>query len=757
MKTILISPDTRPELFNLTVNKIDSEGKIIGREYVPSIFDKDSFTDRDILKKKSAKGVAEIHNYQDKVEIWHELAGEKFKLAEQSIYLEYSLDGLKWTRSKTASTDHMTFSGFAHVDIDSETGKQTFTVGKTGYRVRCVWEVTRFPVYDNCFNDLRLDYSDYKGNVSDSSWVDNVRTIIFEPQGIKNTLVVDPYLGVETTATTITVDFDSGDTVTWTISDENASLIENTPIRVCVHEDYFCWYVYDSYMLRWQHDTAANTTGIAFASGNSYCTDANKVQIGSYDYYLYPATSDVNNNKTTYAAELADISITQDTGSAVTDRNWPGEIGAGTNGACYDGAFHVISDSSNAGKFTMDRARALFTTVIEEWPIMSGDPESPTEHLTFWDKMDSIADGHTPAYSAGGDTVAVNDTSLTLKEGTKGYGVEGLSGSFSFPSANNIDVDKGAITFDYYPNSGWGSESRFFFNAKLGDFSSRINGYNWQFDYGNLQTSFSVHDLNMVAGVKYSCHYFWYNAAGFSLVGLAINGKTLAIVYGTGESITLDSTMYILNYTSSNSSYDVNGVVDSFKIYDTTILPYGSFIPANIISGDVSYDMAHSDITLYSNVSSLDIGTTSVNDISNISNSAGTIAFQVDPSSSLSADETLFSAGTNFKIEWINADNDVKFTYGTATVQTSTSLPSGLDGKHWVVARYEANNTISIEIDGLIGSASASTAPTLGSAITWSSNVGMTKRTITSKQNTPQLWTANLTPLILPDFKSEVA
>jgi len=404
---------------------------------------------------------------------------------------------------------------------------------------------------------------------------------------------------------------------------------------------------------------------------------------------------------------------------------------------------------------TMDRARALFAMVIEDWPVMSGDPASPTEHLTFWDKMDSVSSGHTPEYSAGSDTVTVGGTP-TLEDGSKGDGTlfDADTESFSFPVADHITKESGTISFDYVPNeSGTPSAHRYLFNNNI-----RFRMYR---SSSNSSTYFEWDNIVIITVLSFVADQLTHIAFAWDIDTDDVLHQWImqdGVIVKTGSSAkgtyTLATTFYL---GGDNSSNNANGIIDNFKIYDTPILPYGTLIPANIISGDVDYDMAHDDITLYSNASGLDIGTTSVTTISNVSNSEGTIAFQVDPPSALSADETLFSAGTNFHIKWDDSDDDILFTYGSATVRTTTSLTAGLDGKHWIVARYEASGNISIEADGLVDSAAASTAPTLGAEIAWSSNVGMTKRTITNKEGTPQLFTANLAPLILPDFKSEVA
>ena len=244
MKITQINPELRPDLFFLPQDKLDAEGqaapildaegvdtgKVEQKYTVKAIVDKASIVDYDIIKRKSAKGIAEFRSYAEQTEIWHEIDGHKFKLADHAFYLEY-LDGEKWIRSKGSSTQIGEISIAAdgdiiRADVDSETGKYTFTLGKKGYTIRGVWVINRYQVYEDCFDDLQLDISDYTGNIDDSDWVDNVRTIVFESKGIKDKLVVDPYLGVDEQSDYIDVECD-GYTWHFTWSDWDAY-----PVRI---------------------------------------------------------------------------------------------------------------------------------------------------------------------------------------------------------------------------------------------------------------------------------------------------------------------------------------------------------------------------------------------------------------------------------------------------------------------------------------------------------------------------------------------
>jgi len=863
MKLTQVNPDTRPDLFKVRVPVLDVDGNPTYEDVVDpdtGVVTQEPVTewagvrvnpqfDSLSLSKRSARGIQDLRLYDDDTVLYHTLDadGVTYKVASQHVYLESLVAG-NWIRHSGIKEVTLPDVGKvnAHVDdtpsnanlvVDADwnpnNGKQTFTVARPGYLVRCVWVVTRHEQYD----DLKLDYSDYQGNVQDSDWIDNVRTIIFEPAGVQDTLLVDPYLILVEAATTITVDFDSGDSVVWTIATENAVLLENTSIRVCIHEDYFRWYVYDTYMLRWQHDTAALTTGADF-TGNTYCIDANKVQISTYDYYLYPATSTVNTNKITYATELADISTGITTGSAVTDLNWPDEIGTGTDGACFDGAFHVASDANNAGKITWDSTRNLPAVVIEDWPIMSGDPASPTEHLLFWDKMDSVTDGHTPEYSAGGDIVTVTNSPV-LDNGVSGDGVNfsTASSKFSIPSAVNINKDTGCISFDYAVNDATDiSHRKFLFLFSVGTddyFFARIDdntGGPLYFYYGNkLFNIDSFQSTYLQSGVFVNIKICWRQDGTAIWQAAFVNGKLIHQQY-IASGYQQDALATNADLCGFGTDNEIDGIIDNFKIYNTPILPYGSYIPANIISGDVVYSMAHGDITAYvhgdeTDTNSLKIGTgtitvtgaTHTTGPDGVADSALTV---VNATDKIYFPNNISSAGMIFISFWFKADFDtqtndvyrhiiggnqsgiiagdwylwwsypesriaIAFTDNTATEYHVyyNNLTHGVVQGEWNHYLFCINDSapvfgliynFGLILNGVLltpdtgsnsytnWSANRPTLHTNAYLLSWEGGDSYQAPgsihgvTITSDPNTPQLWTANGKPLILPDFKSEV-
>jgi len=848
LKTTQINPKTRPDLFYLPQDKLDAEGQAIPildedgvntgkveQEYtVKAIVDKLTAVDYDLVKRKSAKGIAEFRSYDELTEIWHEIDGKKFKLADHAFYLEY-LDKEKWVRSKGSSTsiDEISIAAqddIIRADVDSETGKYTFTLGKKGYTIRGVWVIRRYDVYDDCFDDLRLDTSDYEGNIEDSDWVDNVRTIVFENKGVKDKLVVDPYLDVATTSTTITCTFDSGDAVVWTISDEDAVLKEgNNPLRAVIHENYFEWTVYDTYMLRWQHDTGASTTGISL-SGNTYCTDANKVQIGSYDYYFYPATSANDTNSTTLAAELADISITQNTGSAVTDRHWPGKIASGTSGACYDGAFHVKSDSNNAGKFTIDRARALFATVIENWKWMSGDPASPTTYDTCRLKCGDNAASSTVVAATGTNAnwEAVSDGGNS-NTNTSGDHVDGASGS-------GLDTQNGTAYIDMsltgHANAFFktgaikiGMQPQFAYNDAADQtlFHVYIDANNYLmcwYDAGNDRFEFIVAWGGTTATVNLTAHtadgtlQVWdtiWCAWDSDNNNIAIwNGRETDAGSNTGTPSASNPSKFTIG-AKQDRSLPSDFILDDVLTLSDSIRNHGTYIPANIINGDVGYDMAHSDILLYwgceNNITEIGLKTVTYPDsdgfLSTDAKFIGTKGFEVVGNGgraimdcpAFSDQEqgrvslwykrtttrghlwSIYIDDDNYIYGRIESDDDLSFRIrANGTSYTTYANTSGevLAADGWVFLDFRwysdglmriFKNGVECSYDAQITSRPESLVGTFDKfGVAWEqqyntySSFGYYDQvTITSNPNTPQLWTANGKPLILTDFKSEVS
>lgn len=113
-----------------------------------------------------------------------------------------------------------------------------------------------------------------------------------------------PYLIIADNGTSITVDFTSSEQAVWTITTENAVLVENTPIRAVIFEDYFWWYCYPDKLIRYRHDTGASTTGMALDGGNTYCVSGNLTQIGSSEQYFYPCDSTIHGSLSAVDAQF---------------------------------------------------------------------------------------------------------------------------------------------------------------------------------------------------------------------------------------------------------------------------------------------------------------------------------------------------------------------------------------------------------------------------------------------------------------------
>ena len=437
--------------------------------------------------------------------------------------------------------------------------------------------------------------------------------------------------------------------------------------------------------------------------------------------------------------------ITDSKGAFVTDLNEPDML-VTNEPIASDGAYQIDVDATNHDAKLMFGQSEIKSAIILLEPtgsIRSGSISSPTEHrLLFWDcDSDTLNVGTGSVTKSGADY---------LSDGKRGKGVDIQSGdTVYFQSLNNIVAAQGGINFDFTCTGTATANARFFQHSSATDefqlywtSATVIAGH-----INQVAISFTV-DIDPLDSDLHNNWLCWDTADG--IVWLIIDGRVFIDYVAISAPDFSSGNLYI--GSASAGGNELNGIVDNVKIYTQPIVP-GSSIPGNLDS----YSDAHSTITMYSDDgSTLRIGSTSVNDISNIANDDGSISFQVDPSA-LSADETLFSAGTDFHIKYIHADLDILFTYGTATLQTIISIPSGLVGKHHILVRYKdtTDEIITLEVDGVRYTATSATAPTLGASIAWSVNVNMIEKAITDNEGTPQLLTAYGAPLHVSQITKE--
>jgi len=173
---------------------------------------------------------------------------------------------------------------------------------------------------------------------------------------------------------------------------------------------------------------------------------------------------------------------------------------------------------------------------------------------------------------------------------------------------------------------------------------------------------------------------------------------------------------------------------------------YGAYFTGNY--GIVNADVAHTQLLYYnSDGTTLDLGETSyTTTANNLGAGTGALSFWFDPTA-LSADEDLFNAATDFKVAWDDSESHIVFTYGTASITTSTAQVTA--ATH-VKVTWTASGEITMEVNGTSEDAvEASTAPTPGATMSFGTDV--TKIYITDNPQTPQVPCAGGVPITMPE------
>jgi hypothetical protein len=155
---------------------------------------------------------------------------------------------------------------------------------------------------------------------------------VFESEGKVLTVdepvfVVDPYLELAETATTITVTI-AAEVLVFTIATYDAVLIENTPARVKIQETNLLSTIYSDVMFQYG-------TGSSSVTGNSW--SAENIDT-NFDWFPLIALAYTNRAaRTSQYQNESDLTIT--TGTAVT--SGAGVTSIGTDGFGSDGAYHI--------------------------------------------------------------------------------------------------------------------------------------------------------------------------------------------------------------------------------------------------------------------------------------------------------------------------------------------------------------------------------------------------------------------------------
>jgi len=235
---------------------------------------------------------------------------------------------------------------------------------------------------------------------------------------------------------------------------------------------------------------------------------------------------------------------------------------------------------------------------LHEASVRTGTVGSEDEHLLVQWNCDS--DTLDVFDATDGDTVELGDSSFVL--GKRGNGIEipnsGDGVYITATDGNNVSLDTGAISFDFKQTETFAGYSRMFqFGLTSADFALYCpNAEGFTFRYAENSYSFDgpggsgVH-TNIFDGEWHNITLTWDK-----------DGKAILWLDGllTDDNVELAGNSPVPNgdnlYIASDAvDSGAGGIIDNFCIYDTPILPYGSFIPGNL----TDYSKAHSDITAY--------------------------------------------------------------------------------------------------------------------------------------------------------------
>jgi hypothetical protein len=579
----------------------------------------------------------------------------------QNVTLETSTDGITWASEPTVDRvidadgdgliDYLISTGASgYLQISSIYNWFTEGSGKQTYEFACPGKLGRVKltctIYDAEQAIINID--DFDGPV-DYTLTDDVAEWIFYPEGVADGGVVDPYIGVYDNGTSITVDFTSSEQAVWAIATENAVLVEDTPTRAVIHEDYYWWYCYPGKLIRFRHDTGASTTGMALDGGNTYCVTGNLTQVGSTEMYFYPCDANTNTNKSSIATAWLSANyptIVDSIGSIVTDNNIPDTVDTDA-GFCSDGAYHIDLDSTNHNaKLDYNQTEINSAVVLHDASVRTGD--GSTEHCIFYWPCESLTAYRGPSTSDTTITGSNNSACTFTVDGPRGKCCDTVTSndvSFAVSAEDVVKKDTGTIILDLNIQSD--ANTDFVWSiGDLGDYLSiQLSGGNQLdivFYLGGTTQELTLGTYNVYpeVGEWVSVFVAWEGittASGRIFAGL--NGELLKIINTTTAwDDGSFSTMYFGARFDGGANADV--LISDVRIYDKCILPYGTYLSAQHIATG-NYDDANSDILFYDPLDDVDATAQKIG--------TGTYSWQGAPTNETGVDGnncTLFNADT---------------------------------------------------------------------------------------------------------------
>ena len=323
-------------------------------------------------------------------------------------------------------------------------------------------------------------------------------------------------------------------------------------------------------------------------------------------------------------------------------------------------------------------------------------------------------------------------------------------------STLGLSYNKGSITFAITPTVDIGGVWCYIlYGNSSGDRCILRIGYDSiELGIGENYTYYiqRVWNLELVVGVTTVISCLWDVSIPYAQV--TQNKKVVDIASTStftafGSSIPMATTLYIGNQSTNDADY-LHSTLKDLRWFSEPILPYGAYFTGNSGADQLAY--AHKDITYFnSDGTSLDIGVTSYSTVAgNIDADEGSMSLWFDPDD-YSSDTDLFGAASTLMIEWDGSDSDILFTYGSASIRTTSTLSGG---DNHIKVTWEASGEITLERNGVAETAvSASTAPSLDASFTIDSDI--TDIYITSDKGTPQIPCAGKIALDMPIVRND--
>jgi len=288
-----------------------------------------------------------------------------------------------------------------------------------------------------------------------------------------------------------------------------------------------------------------------------------------------------------------------------------------------DGAWHIVVDTNDETKFTLDRVRIRPNIVIHDWPFQYGTVASPTNILLNHLKMDDNAANNTLTAEVGPDgswhllsTEGARNTSndSVAADNFRGRALdtqdETAFGKLAVGSGTVHDVDflnKGSVLIKVTPQFVYTtSDYEWLFMVRYDGDNVIECFYHQTNDHFRFEVQLN-NDSNSITTPAYTENYSlqremiflfsWDSGQDFLL--MAIDGQ----VIGTANSIGVasnDPTYFYLNADQDTlSGYSGDYIFDEIKTFSECVLPYGAYFIGNGAGLLADIDNPHADLCFF--------------------------------------------------------------------------------------------------------------------------------------------------------------